>query len=76
MPCDIRHETMCTTYGRTVEVGRLRLPGVTSQVDRIIVDVPRDNPEYDNLWLSLSPEEARDLATRLTRQAAEAETRG
>ncbi|NDL59660.1 hypothetical protein [Phytoactinopolyspora mesophila] len=74
MSNSIRHETMCTSYGRTVEVGRLRLPGVTRPVERIVLDVPRKNPEYDNLWLSLSPDEARDLASRLVRQAAEAET--
>lgn len=74
MSNSIRHETMCTSYGRTVEVGRLRLPGVTHPVDRIILDVPRDNPDYDGLWLTLSPKEARDLAQRLMRQATEAET--
>jgi hypothetical protein len=42
-------------------------------VDRIILDVPRDNPEYDDLWLALSPKEARHLAECLTRQATEAE---
>ncbi|WP_207782089.1 hypothetical protein [Phytoactinopolyspora limicola] len=73
MPNSIRHETMYTSYGRVVEVGRLRLPGVSRPVDRIVVDVPRTNPEYDDLWLSLSPAEARDLARRLVRQAAEAE---
>jgi hypothetical protein len=73
MSNSIRHEKMCTSYGRTVEVGRLRLPGVRSHVDRIILDVPRDNPEYDDLWLALSPMEARHLAECLTRQATEAE---
>ncbi|NED98529.1 hypothetical protein G1H11_24840 [Phytoactinopolyspora alkaliphila] len=76
MSNSIRHETMRTSYGRTVEVGRLRLPGVQTPVDRVILDVPRDNPEYDNLWLSLSPREARDLAERLTRHATEAESAG
>jgi hypothetical protein len=76
MSNSIRHETMCTSYGRTVEVGRLRLPGVTSPVERIVLDVPRKNPEYDGLWLSLSPEEARDLASRLVRQAEEADATG
>ncbi|AYY14245.1 hypothetical protein EF847_17630 [Actinobacteria bacterium YIM 96077] len=74
MSLSIRHETMCTSYGRTVEVGRLRLPGVNEPVQRIVLDVPRSNPEYDRLWLSLSPQEARDLADRLERYAAEAET--
>lgn len=73
MSNSIRHETMCTSYGRTVEVGRLRLPGVRQPVNRIILDVLRDNPDYDDLWLTLSPQEARDLAQRLMRQATEAE---
>lgn len=73
MPNSIRHEKMCTSYGRTVEVGRLRLPGVDMPVNRITLDVPRDNPEYDDIWLALSPREARDLAERLNRQAREAE---
>lgn len=68
-----RTETMRTSYGRTVEVGRLRLPGTTAPVERVIVDVRRENPEYDDLWLSLSPAEARDLAERLMRHAAAAE---
>jgi hypothetical protein len=40
----------------------------------VIVDVPRENPEYDDLWLALSPAEARDLARRLIRLAAAAES--
>ncbi|NEE00659.1 hypothetical protein [Phytoactinopolyspora halotolerans] len=74
MSNSIGHETMRTSYGRTVEVGRLRLPGLTAPVDRVILDVPRDNPEYDDLWLSLSPQEARELAARLMRHASEAES--
>lgn len=73
MSSSIRHETMCTSYGRTVEVGRLRLPGVKHPVDRIILDIIRDNPDYDGLWLALSPQEALGLAQRLMRQATEAE---
>lgn len=73
MVANIRHETLCTTYGRTVEIARLRLPGPHETVQRIILDVPRTNPEYDHLWLSLSPKEARELAGCLERYAAEAE---
>jgi hypothetical protein len=40
----------------------------------VIVDVPRENPEYDHLWLALSPAEARDLAGRLIRLVAAAES--
>jgi hypothetical protein len=57
-----------------VEVGRLCLSRPGSCDDRVIVDVPRENPEYDDLWLALSPAEARDLARRLIRLAAAAES--
>jgi hypothetical protein len=74
MTADSRFETMRTSYGRTVEVGRLCLTRPGSCDDRVIVDVPRENPEYDDLWLALSPAEARDLAGRLIRLAAAAES--
>jgi hypothetical protein len=74
MTVDSRFEIMRTSYGRTVEVGRLRLSRPGSCDDRVIVDVPRENPEYDDLWLALSPAEARDLARRLIRLAAAAES--
>jgi hypothetical protein len=74
MTADSRFEIMRTSYGRTVEVGRLCLSRSGSCDDRVIVDVPRENPEYDDLWLALSPAEARDLAGRLIRHAAAAES--
>jgi len=74
MTVDSRFEIMRTSYGRTVEVGRLCLSRPGSCDDRVIVDVPRENPEYDDLWLALSPAEARDLARRLIRLAAAAES--
>ena len=74
MTADSRFETMRTSYGRTVEVGRLCLSRSGARDDRVIVDVPRENPEYDDLWLALSPAEARDLAGRLIRLAAAAES--
>jgi len=74
MTADSRFEIMRTSYGRTVEVGRLCLSRTGSSDDRVIVDVPRENPEYDDLWLALSPAEARDLAGRLIRLAAAAES--
>ena len=72
---DGRFEIMRTSYGRAVEVGRLGLPPHDSREDRVILDVPRQNPEYDNLWLAMSPAEARDLARLLMRHASEAESR-
>jgi hypothetical protein len=74
MTADSRFETMRTSYGRTVEVGRLCLSRSGARDERVIVDVPRENPEYDDLWLALSPAEARDLAGRLIRHAAAAES--
>jgi hypothetical protein len=70
-PC--RFETMRTSYGRVVEVGRLcfRDPGLHDE--RVILDVPRQNPEYDSLWVALSPSEARALAGLLIRHAEAAE---
>jgi hypothetical protein len=73
MTADSRFETMRTSYGRTIEVGRLCLTRPGTCDDRVIVDVPRENPEYD-LWLALSPAEARDLAGRLIRLATAAES--
>lgn len=64
-------ERLRTTCGRTIEIGRLALPGTT--VERVIVDVSREDHDYDELWMSLTPGEARDLATLLARQAATAE---
>lgn len=74
MTADSRFETMRTSYGRAVEVGRLGLSPRDSRVDRVILDVPRQNPEYDSLWLAMSPAEARDLAGLLMRHAAAAES--
>jgi hypothetical protein len=73
MTADSRFETMLTSYGRAVEVGRLGLPPHGSREDRVILDVPRQNPEYDDLWVAMSPAEARDLAGLLVRHAEAAE---
>lgn len=74
MAADSRFETMRTSYGRAVEVGRLCFHAPGSTNERVILDVPRQNPEYDPLWLALSPDEARDLAGLLLRHAAAAES--
>ncbi|HEX5997135.1 MAG TPA: hypothetical protein VFY84_18510 [Jiangellales bacterium] len=63
---------MRTSYGRTVEVGRLCFYSTQTRGERIILDVPRQNPEYDSLWLAMSPEEAHQLAALLDRCAAAA----
>jgi hypothetical protein len=74
MTADSRFETMRTSYGRAVEVGRLDRNPRDSRDDRVILDVARQNPEYDSLWLAMSPAEARDLASLLVRHAAAAES--
>ena len=74
MSTNSRFDTMSTSYGRTVEVGRLCLGAAGSRNERVILDAPRQDPEYDHLWLALSPAEARDLAGLLTRHAAAAES--
>ncbi len=74
MGADSRFETMRTSYGRAVEVGRLCFYAPDSRTERVILDVPRQNPEYDALWLALSPDEARNLAGLLLRHAAAAES--
>ena len=73
MSADSRFETIHTSYGRTVEVGRLCFHSPDTDGERIILDVPRQNPEYDSLWLALSPKEAHRLAALLDRCAAAAE---
>ncbi|WP_123788555.1 hypothetical protein [Phytoactinopolyspora halophila] len=68
---------MSTSYGRRVEVGRLHLSEPGSSGDgRVILDIPRQDPEYDAMWVALSPVEARDLADLLLRYAAAAESHG
>lgn len=74
MTADSRFETLRTSYGRTVEVGRLGLTSDESRGDRVILDVPRQNPEYDSFWVAMSPAEARELAGLLMRHAALAES--
>jgi len=69
-----RHETLHTGCGRVVQIGRLSLPG--PDVERVTVDVARQDQDDDKFWMSLTPEEARDLALRLTRQAVAAEAAG
>lgn len=76
MAADSRFEIMRTSYGRAVEVGRLCFYAPGSRNERVILDVPRQNPEYDALWVALSPEEARSLAGLLLRHAAAAESWG
>jgi hypothetical protein len=73
MSADSRFETMHTSYGRTVEVGRLCFVSSESDGERVILDVPRRNPEYDSLWLAMSPKEAHRLAALLDRCATAAE---
>lgn len=73
MRADSRFETMQTSYGRTVEVGRLCFYTSESDGERVILDVPRRNPDYDSLWLAMSPKEAHRLAALLDRYATEAE---
>ena len=62
---------MRTSYGRAVEVGRLCFH--STRTERIILDVPRQNPEYDSLWLAMSPNEAHRLAALLEKCASAAE---
>jgi hypothetical protein len=69
-----RFNTICTSYGRTVEVGRLSLTQGSGD-ERVYLDIPRQNPEFDNLWLALSPEEACDLADLLVWHAQVAKSR-
>lgn len=69
MTLDSRFEKMCTSYGRMVEVGRLALKPHRAADERVILDVPRQNPQYDNIWLAMSPDEARRLAGLLMRHA-------
>ncbi|HEX6197137.1 MAG TPA: hypothetical protein VFZ37_14580 [Jiangellaceae bacterium] len=73
MAADSMFETMYTSYGRMVEVGRLGLKPDESADERVILDVPRQDPQYDSIWLAMSPTEARDLAGLLMRHAAAAE---
>jgi hypothetical protein len=73
MSADSRFETMHTSYGRTVEVGRLCFRSPDTDGERIILDVPRQNPQYDSLWLAMSPKEAHRLAALLDRCATAAE---
>lgn len=64
---------MNTSYGRTVEVGRLCFHSPDTAGERIILDVPRQNPQYDSLWLAMSPKESHRLAALLDRCATAAE---
>ena len=73
MSADSRFETIHTSYGRTVEVGRLCFHSPDTDGERIILDVPRQNPEYDSLWLAMSPNEAHRLAVLLEKCASAAE---
>lgn len=73
MRADRRFETMHTSYGRTVEVGRLCFHRPETDGGRVILDVPRQNPQYDGLWLAMSPAEAHRLAALLDRYATAAE---
>jgi putative redox protein len=66
-----KHETMLTACGRTVETGRVALPGATAE--RVTINVPGEDFDSDEPWMSLTPDEARELATRLARHAAAAE---
>ncbi|MFW6090545.1 MAG: hypothetical protein ACODAF_01640 [Actinomycetota bacterium] len=76
MAADSRFEIMRTSYGRAVEVGRLCFFAPGTRNERVILDVPRQNPEYDALWVALSPDEARSLAGLLLRHAAAADSWG
>jgi len=42
----------------------------------VTLDVPREDFDSDELWMSLTPDEARELARRLIRQAVTAEAAG
>lgn len=74
MAVNSKFESIRTSYGRKVEVGRLCFFPTDPDDERVIVDVPRQNPEFDTMWLALSPDEARELAALLVRQAAAAES--
>ncbi|MFJ9846662.1 OsmC family protein [Kitasatospora sp. NPDC101155] len=65
-------QLMRTASGRTLAVSRYA-PAVLPDTGRIVLDAAREPYEADQVWLSLTAAEARQLAGMLLRQAASLE---
>ena len=65
-----------TTCGRDVRVGRLAVGGAERPAWRVSLDVGHTPGQADGTWAALTPAEARQLATTLLREAAQAEHPG
>ncbi|MFI8092129.1 hypothetical protein ACIF9R_28035 [Streptomyces sp. NPDC086080] len=60
---------MVTRCGRRIAVRRLRLASTDRPINRIALDVGRDQGGEPGTWAALTPGEARDLARLLLLQA-------
>ncbi|MEV7358848.1 CBS domain-containing protein [Kitasatospora sp. NPDC091276] len=68
-------QLMHTTSGRTVAVSRF-IPEVLPDTGRVVLDTVRKPYDTGEVWISLTPAEARELAGMLLRQAAAVERHG
>ncbi|MEU8511093.1 OsmC family protein [Kitasatospora sp. NPDC048722] len=68
-------QLMRTACGRTIAVSRFA-PEVLPGTGRVILDTPCEPYDTDEVWASLTPAEARQLAGMLMRQAAAVERPG
>lgn len=72
-PAQPKNDAFKTVCGRTLTVGRMRLEGMASQVARVTLDIDDEGLGDEEIWASLTPAEARNLAGRLLVHAAAAE---
>jgi hypothetical protein len=59
-----------TGCGRELVVSRLRLDGLPRPVDRVVLDIGCQPYDRDEVWVSMTAAEARQLAAHLMVQAA------
>jgi putative redox protein len=67
------HDIVRTACGRAITIGRLRVSGPPSAVDRVTMQLAREAHDSGEIWASLTPSESRALAGRLLAQAAAAD---
>ncbi len=65
-----------TQCGRRIAVGRLLVGDAGAPLGRVVMRINCTRAEYDQLWASLTPAEARLLAGYLLSQAAIVEQAG
>ncbi len=73
---DLSRACVRTQCGRRISVGRLLIGGAAGALGRVVMRINCTRAEYDQMWASLTPGEARLLAGYLLTQAAVVEQLG